>query len=716
MAHRRIGRKYSQRTLLLGLGGCLLFLLCLLFVSSVVLAGLYLYLRNDGTVITANTIIENPELPTPSPPALPTTSALAPLPPPDTGTPPTNSFEPTATLPPPATPPPVSKIAVNPPLTLNQEPIPERAFLDLINLYETDYPAHDYYSALLTLGDSETTASLNVGPRTNEQLGFNVGDRQIFLTDQGNVEATLFEITEHAYFWVDDALTIDQSALHNAGEYLESTQIYGQFVHLFGQPWNPGMDNDPRFSILHLAGSEDEYELGYFSDLDEYPNTLPLFDESNQQEIIYLNMDQLEIGTDLYYGTLVHELQHLAQWNLDKNESVWLNEGISQLAELYVGLDTAVPDAYFEKPDTRLDQWAYDDDVIDAHYANTFVFVVYLWEQLNEAGIYELVREPANGLSAVRKILQGHKPDVHLNQFLADWTAANYLDDPAAGSQYGYTRLNLPKPSYQTRVRQLPVDTLLEIDQLAAHYIDLDYSGKMNLSFAGDTTAKLIDAPPPSGDQMWFSQPENDAHAQLISRFDLRNLQQATLEFNTWYDLEEDFDFAYLTVSTDQGASWTILPSQHSSPGDYGPGFTGQSSGSPAAIDGWIQERISLHDYLGQEILISFQLLTDFEGVGRGFALDNIAIPELGYSTDVESSESQWQADGFLRTGWLLPQEWSVQLIHRGNNPRVTALPLDDFNRYQGEVELGTEGAVLAIMPLTPFVQEKTHYWLQATN
>ena len=146
--------------------------------------------------------------------------------------------------------------------------------------------------------------------------------------------------------------------MRTAAEHLE-TNYYARLNHLFGQPWEPGIDGDSRFSVLHLAGSGDIYELGYFSDQDEYPQTI--FQDSNEQEIIFLNMGQLEIGSELYFGTLVHELQHLSQWNLDKNESTWFNEGISQLAEQYVELNTALPDAYLSQPDTRLDRWEYDD-------------------------------------------------------------------------------------------------------------------------------------------------------------------------------------------------------------------------------------------------------------------------------------------------------------------------------------------------------------------
>ena len=37
--------------------------------------------------------------------------------------------------------------------------------------------------------------------------------------------------------------------------------------------------------------------------------------------MLYLNMGNLTVGEDLYYGTLVHEFQHLAQWNVDGNET-----------------------------------------------------------------------------------------------------------------------------------------------------------------------------------------------------------------------------------------------------------------------------------------------------------------------------------------------------------------------------------------------------------
>ena len=169
-----------------------------------------------------------------------------------------------------------------------------------------------------------------------------------------------------------------------------------------------------------------------------------------------------------------------------------------------------------------------------------------------------------------------------------------------------------------------------------------------------------------------------------------------------------------MSVSTDQGVTWRVLSPHLWSSGDYGPGFNGSSSIAANNVNGWIHESIALNNFVGQDILIRFQVLTDFESVGRGFAIDNIAIPELGYFNDVETADDKWQTRGFVQTGWLLPQHWALRLIHHGPNPRVEPLQLDAHNQFRETVDLGQEGGTLVIIPLTPFVDETARYWLQA--
>ncbi len=700
----------KQNFLIFGLSGCLLVLISLMCLGTSVLAGIYLYDRygvpdfpmaeavfsDIQPTINSEAIQQQPALATLAPPvaqpgALPTPPVIQP----------TRTAQPASSTPPVTTPAAINSGAF---ASLEQLPVSDNAYAYLERLFVADHPAHDYYDSAVRLG------KLEAGPRQLIKPAFEIGAKQMFKTETGDVSATLTAVTDHAYFWIDDNLSLAKQDVDLAATKFE-TEYYARVNHMFGQAWDPGIDGDPRFSILHLADAGNRYELGYFSDLDEYPKSL--FKDSNEQELVYLNMGQLEIGSELYFGTLVHELQHLFQWNLDKNEATWFNEGISQLAEFYAGLDTVSPEPYLEQPDIRLDRWSYENDLIDAHYAASFLFLAYSWEQLGEAGIYELVRHPANGVIAVHSILQGFQPDRSLQDYMADWAVATYLDDPLAGERYSYSRLDLSRPAYQARVSDLPSSDQDELEQYAVHYIELDRSGPVSITFAGDTTARLIGSAPTSGEQMWYALPSNDSDAQLTATFDLTQLNNATLAFSAWYDLEKDYDFAYVSVSADRGENWSVLPLQHGQTGNYGPALSGRSSNSSDAANGWIRESISLDQFAGEEIMIRFHVLTDFETIGQGFAIDDITITELGFFDNAETGSGNWDARGFVRTGWLLPQQWAVRLIVHGDQPRVVPLTLNALNQVQHSETLGPDGGTLVVMPLTPFVEETAQYILR---
>ena len=573
-------------------------------------------------------------------------------------------------------------------------------------LWQATYPHRDYYEATIRLTNQRLSG------RTITAPVYSLGSRQTFFVGEDQVEAVLVAATEHAYFWVEIGLDLDPVEVTAAAQRFEN-EYYIRITNLFGQEWRPGMDNDPRFSILHLSDTGGN-ELGYFDSADQYP--LEISQASNQQEIFYLNMGSLELGEDLYFGTMVHEYQHLIQWWLDPNETGWLNEGLSQLAETYVGLDTVETADYLSNTDIQINTWSYDeedDDAVYAHYAASYLFSLYLWEQLGDEAIAELARHPANGLAAVRSVLQGYRPDLTLEQLMADFAAAIWLDNPEAGPTYHFRSQRLNQPTPTQRLNNTPISLNQTINQFGTHYLPISRSGQYTVRFAGDTTAQLIPVPPPSGTQMWLAPAVDDMNAQLTARFDLTALGTATLEFWAWYDLEEGYDFAYVTVSTDNGATWDVLLPDHGVGGEYGPAFNGQSASERDNINEWVEETINLNRFTGQEVLIRFEVFTDGSVTGQGFAIDDLAISELDYSTDFETNDGLWQGEGFVRTSWQIPQQWAVQWIQEGRTPQVIPLPLDRFNQGEWTVEGLNEGGVLVIMPLAPFIYEPTNYWLE---
>jgi len=689
-------RQSTNNTIWLLLGGCLVVAIMAVCAFGVFATGAIVWLRYDEQVNRGGVETAVSSLP-PTVPVIPTATRPPASPPTSTAA----SSAPTVEVPSLPTPLPIP--AIIPPDTINQTAVTERSRQDLQTLLQTNYPPHDYFETSQRLTNNKTDE------RTITTPAYRLGDRQTFITDDGDIQATLLGLTDHAYFWVEDGLNYNQKDVQTAADRLE-TEYYTRLVNLFGQEWQPGVDNDPHFTILHLAGSSHSSELGYFSSVDEYPRSL--YTDSNEQEMVYLIMGNLELGEELYYGTLVHELQHLIQWYVDPNEATWLNEGLSQLAEIYVGFDTATPIDYTRRPETRLNSWDYDSDYVDAHYSAAYLYSVYLWEQLGEQAIQELSRHPGNGLAGINTILQGYAPDRSLTDFTADWVAANFLDDPAAGPRYNYETLDLGRPSFDWRIKQLPQTTTSQLDQFGVHYIDLDVRGPLTITFAGDTVIPLIDSAPPSGEQMWYAPAQDETNAQLTAVFDLTGLTSATLNFAAWYDLEEEYDFAYLSVSQDDGQSWELLVPAHAASGEYGPAFNGRSDDTPDHRNGWVKEQISLNRYAGKQVMVRFEVLTDSAVSGRGFALDDIAIPELGYTNNAENNSPEWITNGFVQTGWQLPQLWSVQLIESGPAPTVTRLPLNELNQGQWSVEIGKGDATLAIIPLTPFIDQPANYWL----
>jgi hypothetical protein len=326
-----------------------------------------------------------------------------------------------------------------------------------------------------------------------------------------------------------------------------------------------------------------------------------------------------------------------------------------------------------------------------------------------------LARAPGIGMGSVHTILRTYQPELNFDTFFANWAVANYLDNGSPDPLYHYENLRLGRPSHAIELKAAPFDTVSDVNQFGVDYVELDLTGEATITFAGNSRLDLIESPPHSGEQMWFVPPVDDTNARLTGVFDLTGLTQATLSFWAWYDLEEDFDFAYLSVSTDGGESWRLLVPDHATPGEYGPAFNGRSSDERDNEDGWIEESISLDSYVGQEVLIRFEVLTDPAVHGLGFAIDDLSIPELGYASDVEGGPPDgWLAEGFVQTGWLLPQLWHLRLMRTNDIGAVEVVPLDlnELNQGQWTVDLGQDGGILMITATTPFSEDPASYWL----
>ncbi|MCB0036188.1 MAG: immune inhibitor A, partial [Anaerolineales bacterium] len=586
------------------------------------------------------------------------------------------------------------------PAQIDQRRPPEGALESLPQLLTAVYPTRDYYADELRLTHAKPR------PRTVTHPEYQVGNQETFLIDGEPIEALLAYRNDKAYFWFEPAVTYDEAALAAAAARIQD-DIYPAVTDLFGTEWIPGIDNDPRIHILHLEQIETE-ELGYFTSGDVYPQTI--FTDSNEREIIYLNMDLLAVGDDYYFGTVTHELQHLIQWYQDSNETTWLDEGLAQLAEIHAGFETVVLEDYLIRPQLQFNTWNYDEDKVLAHYSASALFMIYFWEQLGDAAVRELAAHPADGLASVQAVLQKYRPEMTLDVFIDNWYIANFLHDGRLAADYNYEFPFLP-PDVDTTITAAPFESILSLPPYGVRYIELA-AGNYNFTFAADTVVDLIETAPHSGRMVWLAPGMNNLTASLYRPFDLTAVDSATLTYWAWYDLEADYDYLYVIVSTDNGNTWQPLQTEGGDYGYYGPALTGRSEELAGQQYGWVQEAVDLSSYAGREVLVGFEVLTDAGVHGRGVALDDIAIAEIGYQTDVETGADGWQAAGFVPVSTQLPQQWSVQIIYEGEAARVEKLVLDGQNQIVTPLEVD-ERAVIVIAPTTPFTIEEAHYWFR---
>ena len=110
----------------------------------------------------------------------------------------------------------------------------------------------------------------------------------------------------------------------------------------------------------------------------------------------------------------------------------------------------------------------------------------------------------------------------------------------------------------------------------------------------------------------------------LTSGVSLNNAVAATLSFYGKWEIEDNYDYVQLEISTDAGANWIPQCGNYTNAGS-----SNQATGEPL-YDGfqtsWVKEEISLSDYLGQTIMARFTIVSDNWVTEDGFYFDDFEI------------------------------------------------------------------------------------------
>lgn len=591
-------------------------------------------------------------------------------------------------------------------------------------------PLRDQLELARSLGSCRDAPEACPAVARGQPLDVQVGDvRPFWVTNladntQFEIEAELRYVGPVVLMYVQQGMPYNQRDLEAAARTFEQ-EIYPRTREIFGSETQPGVDGDNRITILN-ADDPSGQVLGYYSSQDSLSRQVNRF--SNEREMFFMNISLMRFEDETYLDVLAHEFQHMIHQNEQPGSATWFNEGSSQLSEDLNGYyDGGFAPLYLYDTDVQLNAWATGPGESGPHYGAAHMFLRYIYAQYaGEAQLRPLVQADAgDNLQAFVGLAAQSRPDISgFGQLVGDWAVANLIDDQGAGDgRYTYdTGHGLPD-LLPARVEPQEVGSGALSDDVAQFGVDYySLSRGASFTFRGASTA-MLGAEMPRGRYSWWSGRSDDTYAALTRAFDLRGLGSATLEFATWYEIENDYDYAFVAVSADGGATWETLEGSTTTTNDpqgvnYGFGITG-ISGSPGAKleDGargeWVEERMDLTPYAGKEILLRFWQINDQGFNAPGILLDDIRIPELGYVDDVEAGDGGWQAEGFVRVDGDLPQLWELRLVRDGifGAPTVERLIPDASGAVTAQLEGGERGT-LVVIAATPHTTERATYEL----
>jgi hypothetical protein len=493
--------------------------------------------------------------------------------------------------------------------------------------------------------------------------------------------------------------------------------IYPTDTEFFGMP-------DSHYGTDSLLTAWGYFPEGYYEPYDEierniilvdnirdesyYDDTYPFFiagfysptyEGYFDRNIINLDTNSWETRLETtFFGVTAHEYQHLIHDDNDPHETTWLNEGMSDFAEYLCGYGHPEGHVQFflDHPENSLVDWDehYDADTgpeVLADYGQAYLLQLYLHDQFGKEFTRALAISPIVGFASVDQILDDFGAGIDFEEVFRRFSVAVAIDAPMPEQGiYEFTSIELAEFD-----GGLDFESALFYDKDGVPAWGGDYKHLENMNdikgvkFDGidflPTPWVEVDESPVDGGPALYGNTGDEKDNIMILPVDLTGLAEADLLFNTWYEIELDWDFGMVQVSTDNGSTWASLENAYTTdtlvpdgyPAIYNelPGFTGTSIVVTAGTI-WMPMEFDLDAYAGQEILLSFRYMTDWATTEAGWYVKDIEVP--GIDLGVENGS----LDGFCSLHEIMENyvDYQVVFINRTGNRVSHVISLDPMN------------------------------------
>ncbi|SIS40959.1 M6 family metallopeptidase [Salimicrobium flavidum] len=588
--------------------------------------------------------------------------------------------------------------------------------------------------AIETIKENAKNTNFNEEESSGDSEGdshftYDGGSKQFLDRDLSFKEFTLRSVGEHAEVWVANDLsfpegdereahTITQAQVDKLAEEFD-TNIYPKATDFFGKQDSLDGTN----ALLEDIGAVPE---GYYETEDDEKITIlinnikddnyndpdyPFFvagffwqtiEQYTDRNIITIDSrDWDERLEETFFSTTIHELQHLIHADYDSDETSWVNEGMSTFSEYLggYGMSTGSINFLLDHPENSLTAW---DEHVNAEtgpetiadYGLVQLFTLYNYEQFGQELIRSVATSELNSIESFEQAYDEFGIDKSFDEVYRDFTSALVMDDNKfKGGKYGFENIDLRDIETEDGTRGKTVNfesakdfekegvpawgtDFKEFDFEPGENVEsFDFNGVDFLPFQWKSTEDPLN----ENNNVFYSTKGDEMDNAMIFEADLTGLDEATLSFDHYLQIEENWDFGVVQVSTDGGDTWTSLSNENTTDSvvengypkikDNVPGFTGMT-------DSFRNETFDLSEYAGEEVLVSFRYLTDWGHMEEGWYLDNIEIPEAGVSYSGESTED-FTSQAELDENYV---NYGVSFFKEKKNGKYQVVHVDPFN------------------------------------
>jgi len=428
---------------------------------------------------------------------------------------------------------------------------------------------------------------------------------------------------------------------------------------------------------FYIAGF---YSLSYEAYFDRNMFTIDAYDWANRigpDDSPWRGPDPDRWRPYLYEGVFAHEFQHLIHDDNDSDEETWLNEGMSMFAEWLCGYVAGEDqfDFFLDHAENSLVMWGDQEEgepEILADYGMVYLWTLYLYEHFGGGPFVQAVAtSETNGMDSVTEQLAEFGYPATFADAFHDFRVATLIDSPRAfklpffpWSRFGRGMDWVHPYEFKNADVHVNVDTEEAYSEPGAPPWGTDYikitddSYFKMIKFDGEDEA-MFDTPWTSdGDVLW------SGTGDLLDNWAIFEATGGgVLTFDTLWDLEDYWDFGFVQVSTDGGATWTSLEDNEGySTYDYDPNahpkVVENVPGLTSWVDEWVTLTYDLSAYAGQDILIGFRMVTDWATHDGGWWIDNVYVDDALISDGSDT-------DAFMDITEIMPIEldFSVTLV-----------------------------------------------------